>query len=103
MRLGLHKVCISTDKIRFSLKFQRIVESEQDSNFISRLHQGNLNIIPWPVIESEGFYQLFRRVKKALDQQPVSHRTAGEFWLTLKTLMAKLKVRLKYLLSRADH
>ncbi|KAH8977863.1 hypothetical protein EDB86DRAFT_2816692 [Lactarius hatsudake] len=75
----------------FSLKFQRIVEDEQDSNFITRLHAGNLKIIPWPVIESKEFYQLFRKVKKALDQQPTSHHTAGEFLLTLKTLMAKLK------------
>jgi hypothetical protein len=44
------------------------------------------------VIESKEFYQLFKKVKKALDQQPTSHRTAGEFLLTLKTLMAKLKV-----------
>ncbi|KAI9455147.1 hypothetical protein BJY52DRAFT_1188514 [Lactarius psammicola] len=75
----------------FSLKFQKIVEDEQDSNFITRLHAGNLKIIPWPVIESKEFYQLFRKVKKALDQQPTSHNTAGEFLLTLKTLMAKLK------------
>ena len=32
---------------RFSLKFQQIVEKEQDANFISRLHAGKLNIIPW--------------------------------------------------------
>ncbi|KAF8261846.1 hypothetical protein EI94DRAFT_1705222 [Lactarius quietus] len=75
----------------FSLKFQKIVENERDSNFITRLHTGKLNIIPWPLIESEGFYHLFRRVKKTLDQQPTSHHTAGEFLLTLKTLMAKLK------------
>jgi len=30
----------------FSLKFQQIVEEEQDANFISRLHGGKLNIIP---------------------------------------------------------
>ncbi|KAI9444004.1 hypothetical protein H4582DRAFT_2189914 [Lactarius indigo] len=75
----------------FSLRFQRIVEDEQDSNFITRLHAGRLNIIPWPVIESKEFYKFFSKVKKALDQQPTSHRTAGEFLLTLKTLMAKLK------------
>jgi len=33
--------------VRFSLKFQQIVEEEQDANFISRLHGGKLNIIPW--------------------------------------------------------
>ncbi|KAH9059752.1 hypothetical protein EDB87DRAFT_1790917 [Lactarius vividus] len=75
----------------FSLKFQKIVEDNQDSNFITRLHAGKLSIIPWPVIGSKEFYKLFGRVKKALDQQPTSHRTAGEFLLTLKTLMAKLK------------
>ncbi|KAI9450269.1 hypothetical protein BJY52DRAFT_196728 [Lactarius psammicola] len=75
----------------FSLKFQKIVEDEQDSNFITRLHAGKLNIIPWPVIGSKEFYKLFSKVKKTLDQQPTSHRSAGEFLLTLKTLMAKLK------------
>lgn len=32
---------------RFFLKFQKIVQEEQDTNFISRLHAGKLNIIPW--------------------------------------------------------
>jgi hypothetical protein len=103
VRLDLHKVCGSTDGFRFSLKFRKIVENERDSNFITRLHDGKLKIISWPVIESEGFYKLFKTVKKALDRQPTSHHTAGEFLLTLKTLMAKLKVRLKYLLAGADH
>ncbi|KAH9029436.1 hypothetical protein EDB85DRAFT_2251894, partial [Lactarius pseudohatsudake] len=75
----------------FTLKFHKIVEDEQDSNFITRLHAGRLNIIPWPVIESREFYKFFSKVKKTLDHQPTSHRTAGEFLLTLKTLMAKLK------------
>jgi hypothetical protein len=77
---------------RFSLKFQKIVQDEQDANFITRLHSGKLQIIPWPVIESKEFYKLFTSVKRRLDQQPVSHHTAGEFLHTLKTLMAKLKV-----------
>jgi hypothetical protein len=102
VRLDLHEVRGSTDEFRFRLKFQKIVENERDSNFITRLHRGKLNIIPWPLIESEGFYRLFKKVKKALDEQPTSHHTAGEFLLTLKTLMAKLKVRLKYLLAGAD-
>ena len=78
---------------RFSLKFQRIVQDEQDANFITRLHAGKLQIIPWPVIESREFYKLFSALKKKLDQQSTSHHTAGEFLHTLKTLMAKLKVR----------
>ena len=79
---------------RFSLKFQRIVQDEQDANFISRLHAGKLQIIPWPVIESKEFYKLFSALKRKLDQQSTSHHTAGEFLHTLKTLMAKLKVHL---------
>ncbi|KAJ7066394.1 hypothetical protein C8F01DRAFT_1123111 [Mycena amicta] len=75
----------------FSTKFQKIVEDEQDANFISRLHAGQLNIIPWPVIESKQFYALFPAIKRLLDRQQVTHRTAGEFLHTLKTLMAKLK------------
>ena len=77
---------------RFSLKFQKIVQDEQDSNFITRLHAGKLQIIPWPVIESKKFYKLFAALKRKLDQQPTSHHNAGEFLHTLKTLMAKLKV-----------
>jgi len=68
------------------------VEQEQDSNFISRLHGGNLDIIPWPVIESKEFYKSFTSLKRRLGLQKVSHPTAGEFLHTIKTLMAKLKV-----------
>jgi hypothetical protein len=74
------------------INFQKIVQEEQDANFISRLHRGALQIIPWPVIQSKEFYKLFATLRKKLDQQPTSHHTAGEFLHTLKTLMAKLKV-----------
>ncbi|KAJ7180889.1 hypothetical protein C8R46DRAFT_1070879 [Mycena filopes] len=75
----------------FSTKFRKIVQDEQDANFISRLHGGRLDIIPWPVIESRGFYALFPTLIQTLAQQEVTHSTAGEFLHTLKTLMAKLK------------
>ncbi|KAI0796932.1 hypothetical protein C8Q75DRAFT_796662 [Abortiporus biennis] len=76
----------------FSLKFQKIVELEQGSNFITRLHAGNLAIIPWPVIESRQFYTLFPTLKRMLDKQLITHKKAGIFLQTMKTLMAKLKV-----------
>ena len=76
---------------RFHLKFRRIVKEEQEANFISRLHRGKLDIIPWPVIESSDFYKLLSTLKKRLVQQPISHPIAGEFLHTIKTLMAKLK------------
>ncbi len=75
-----------------TLRHQQIVQDEQDANFISRLHSGRLNIVPWPIIESKSFYNLFFALRKRLDQQVLTHPAAGEFLLTLKTLMAKLKV-----------
>ncbi|KIJ07204.1 hypothetical protein PAXINDRAFT_19596 [Paxillus involutus ATCC 200175] len=94
------KDVVDSDKVEiareFSLKFQRIVQDEQEANFISRLHAGKLNIIPWPVIESKDFYTLFPAVKRCLDQQVVTHRAAGEFLHMMKTLMAKLKVSVPY-------
>jgi hypothetical protein len=47
-----------------------------------------------PVIESQAFYQLFPALKRRLDKQKLTHKTAGEFLHTVKTLMAKLKVSL---------
>ena len=45
-----------------------------------------------PVIESKEFYKLFPALKRRLDQQLITHRSAGEFLHIMKTLMAKLKV-----------
>ncbi|KAI6101004.1 hypothetical protein EV401DRAFT_1890426 [Pisolithus croceorrhizus] len=76
------KDVVEADKVEigreFSLKFEKIVQDEQEANFITRLHAE--------------FYKLFTKVKRCLDQQPVTHPTAGEFLHEMKTLMAKLKV-----------
>ncbi|KAG8795915.1 hypothetical protein FRC12_008170 [Ceratobasidium sp. 428] len=77
----------------FSLKFRQIVAKEQDQNFISRLHRGRIQIIPWPVINSPGFYTLFRQLGLKLDQQEFTHGPAGAFLHNLKTLMAKIKAQ----------
>ena len=39
---------------------------------------------------------LFPTIQKQLDQQEITHKAAGEFLQTLKTLMAKLKVGKPY-------
>ncbi|EIN14302.1 hypothetical protein PUNSTDRAFT_41556 [Punctularia strigosozonata HHB-11173 SS5] len=80
----------------FSLKFRDIVQEEQGSNFISRLHAGHLTIVPWPVIESRQFYALFPAIKRMLDKQQTTHASGAIFLQTLKTLMAKLKVVILY-------
>ncbi|KAG8836422.1 hypothetical protein FRC18_011419 [Serendipita sp. 400] len=75
----------------FQQKFQQIVQQERGDNFISKLHKGKLDIIPWPVIESSRFYELFAALKIRLDRQSVTHHHAANFLSTLKMLMAKLK------------
>jgi len=86
---------VEADKVEitheFSHNFQKIVQQEQGANFISRLHRGKLDTIPWPAIESKEFYKLFSTLKKRLDSQKTSHTTAGEFLHTIKTLMTKLR------------
>lgn len=82
-----------TTFLRLFLKFQDIVQQERGDNFISRLHRGKLDIIPFPVIESPEFYDLLSTLKERLDFQSISHQTAGEFLDTMKALMAKLMVR----------
>jgi hypothetical protein len=77
---------------RFHQKFQRIVEQEKGDNFISKLHKGKFDIIPWPVIESARFYDLFGALKIRLDRQPLTYKHAGVFIGALKMLMAQLKV-----------
>ena len=52
---------------------------EQGSNFITRLHSGALDIIPWPVIESKEFYKLFPVLRRKLERQPTTHDQARVF------------------------
>lgn len=77
--------------LRFYGKFQRIVQDEQEENFITKLHRGQLDILPWPVIQSPEFYDLMSLLKERLDSREASHGNASMFLQTLKTLMAKLK------------
>ncbi|PVF95046.1 hypothetical protein CPB86DRAFT_739378 [Serendipita vermifera] len=89
------KDVISSDareiKLEFGQKFSKIVQRERAQNFITKLHKGKLDIIPWPVIESPQFYMVFDLLKKRLAERPVSHQYAVQFMEVLKTLMAKLK------------
>ncbi|KAG8901724.1 hypothetical protein FRC00_005051 [Tulasnella sp. 408] len=77
----------------FSSKFGQIVSKEQASNFITVLHNSQLTVIPWSVILSADFYRLFGKLGKTLFNQETTHDTAGEFLITLKTLMAKMKAQ----------
>lgn len=69
------------------------MQQEQRANFVSRLHGGKLDIIPFPTIGSPEFYKLLPTLKKRLDFQSISHPTAGDFLNIMKALMAKFMVR----------
>lgn len=77
---------------RFFAKFSQIVSKEQATNFITVLHNSQLTVIPWSVIQSREFYALFGKLRNLLFSQKSTHGTAGQFLITLKTLMAKMKV-----------
>lgn len=74
----------------FSSRFNQIVRGEQGGNFITVLHDNQLAVLPWDVIRSKEFYTRFSKLSKHLFKQRCTHANAGEFLLTLKTLMAKL-------------
>ena len=80
------------DTRRFSLKLRQIARDEGGDNFITKLHRGKLDIMPWPVIQSAQFYRMIGSLKSRLEEQPVNHKSAGGFLRVLKMLMAKLKV-----------
>ncbi len=77
---------------RFHSKFGQIVLKEQSANFLTKLHDGDVAVIPWSVIESPQFYSLFTKLGRRLMKRPTTHASAGEFLMTLKALMAELKV-----------
>jgi hypothetical protein len=79
--------------LRFAQKFAQIVQRERGENFITKLHKGQLKVIPWAVIGSAQFYSLFGVLKDQLGEQQTTFKHASVFIDILKTLMAKLKVR----------
>ncbi|KAG9024253.1 hypothetical protein FRB95_011741 [Tulasnella sp. JGI-2019a] len=91
------KDVVEGDKSEIAQEFQsklgQIVDREQATNFMTKLHGGATNVIAWSVIESRQFYTMFSTLRRHLLDQPTTHESAGEFLITLKTLMAKLKAQ----------
>ena len=99
--LAYNGAVITHGFLRFGLKFQEIVRLEQEANFISRLHKGKLNIMPWPVIESEAFYTLFDQLKVSLERQPVTYPNAGIF-IQVRMLEPSLETLILVLIDYQD-
>ncbi|KAG8897271.1 hypothetical protein FRB99_008270, partial [Tulasnella sp. 403] len=79
------KDVVDDDKQEIVKEFSQIVSTKQTLNFITMLHNSQLTVIPWTVIQSREFYTLFSKLKKRLLKQRTTHATAGQFLKTLKT------------------
>ncbi|CAG8550727.1 10371_t:CDS:10, partial [Funneliformis caledonium] len=76
----------------FQSKFSRIVDREEEDNFITKLYRNKMSIIPWPVFNEASFYTTFKQLKVKLDAQDSEYNNARAFVEKIKVLMTKLKV-----------
>ncbi|RUS25274.1 hypothetical protein BC938DRAFT_472396 [Jimgerdemannia flammicorona] len=56
----------------FRSKFTQIVSEEGEDNFISRLHKGQMSILPWPVFNDSGFYSTLSDTQLLIGEEPFS-------------------------------
>ncbi|CAG8557767.1 14109_t:CDS:2 [Ambispora leptoticha] len=61
----------------FHSKFSRIVDREEEDNFITKLYRNKMSIIPWPVFNETSFYTTFKQLK--LDEQDSKYKNAKSF------------------------
>ncbi|CAG8720144.1 4553_t:CDS:10, partial [Racocetra persica] len=76
----------------FQSKFSRIVDKEEEDNFITKLYRNKMSILPWPVFTEAAFYTSIKTFKVKLDSQESQYKNAQMFVEKIKVLMTKLKV-----------
>ncbi|RIA83800.1 hypothetical protein C1645_833247 [Glomus cerebriforme] len=76
----------------FQSKFSKIVDREEEDNFITKLYRNKMSIVPWPVFNEAAFYTTFKQLKVKLDVQDSKYKNARAFIEKMKVLMTKLKV-----------
>ncbi|KAG9305010.1 hypothetical protein G9A89_007413 [Geosiphon pyriformis] len=76
----------------FQSKFSKIVDKEEEDNFITKLYRNEMSIVPWPVFNEASFYTTFKQLKVKLDGQNSKYKNARIFVEKIKVLMTKLKV-----------
>ncbi|KAG9300637.1 hypothetical protein G9A89_023435 [Geosiphon pyriformis] len=75
----------------FESKLSRIVDKDEENNFITKLYANNLSVIPWPVFKEASFYENFVDLKDKFDPDS-KYENTRIFVEKLKILMTKLKV-----------
>ncbi|CAG8548283.1 10484_t:CDS:10 [Ambispora gerdemannii] len=76
----------------FYSKFSKIVDKEEQDNFITKLYRNEMTISPWPVFNKLSFYTTFKQLKMKIDEQGSKYKNAKIFVEKIKVLMTKLKV-----------
>ncbi|RHZ90025.1 hypothetical protein Glove_9g277 [Diversispora epigaea] len=75
----------------FRSKFSKIVEKDEEDNFISKLYRNKMTIIPYPLFSESDFYTKLKGFKAKLDKQETSYKNARMFVEKIKVIMTNLK------------
>ncbi|RHZ89868.1 hypothetical protein Glove_9g264 [Diversispora epigaea] len=76
----------------FHSKIKKIVEKEEENNFITKLFGNDLTIVPYPVFNGSDFYTDLDYFKERMDSKKSRYKNAGMFIEKIKVIMTKLQV-----------
>ncbi|CAI2180537.1 19077_t:CDS:10, partial [Funneliformis geosporum] len=76
----------------FHLRFSQLVSEEGEDNFVSRMYQGGLDIIAWPMFNDVAWFKTLSKLNKRLDMQDAKYGNARTFLQNTKVIMSKLKI-----------
>ncbi|CAG8442852.1 12656_t:CDS:10 [Acaulospora colombiana] len=86
----------------FHSKFAKIVDKEEEDNFITKLYRNKMTIFPWPVFTESSFYTSIKQFKIKLDEQESQYENARMFVEKIKeTLITMRTLELRKLLKDA--
>ncbi|CAG8843970.1 735_t:CDS:2, partial [Racocetra persica] len=63
----------------FHLKFARIVDREEEDNFITKLYRNKMSIVAWPIFTDSSFYTSLKQFKIKLGEQESQYKNARMF------------------------
>ncbi|CAE6478109.1 unnamed protein product [Rhizoctonia solani] len=76
----------------FSHDLHKLVQEKDERGVISTLHHGGVQIMPWPNIDTKGFYNMIAHLRDDLVQQQPTYPVSN-LAHSMKVLLAKIKVR----------
>ncbi|RIB16915.1 hypothetical protein C2G38_2188736 [Gigaspora rosea] len=86
----------------FQLKFAKIVDKEEEDNFITKLYRNKMSIVAWPIFTDSAFYTSIKEFKIKLDEQESQYKNAPTDWGSVQaTLITIRTLELKKYLNNA--